>query len=281
MAAKNRLMRDVAAASPHVREDAPMETCADIPLPSRPLRLEWIEAGSLTPNPGNRRRHSPEQSKTIRALLDDPEVGWAGACLFNERTGRLIDGHLRQKSSDPKEPIPVLVGNWSEAAEAKILATLDPVAAMATGDRAAFEALVAQVNADDIWTRDLIDATLNGCDLGDGDDSEDGQGASGPEIPDMELRPFEHYDYVVVLARTTVDWEALCESLQLERVNSSPMVGKTKIGLCRAVDAAKLLRIIRARAGADVPTADTRSESLANTPQVSASAVSAPEPVMA
>ena len=40
-----------------------------------PLRLEWIEAGSLTENPLNWRRHSQEQLQSLRELLDDPEVG--------------------------------------------------------------------------------------------------------------------------------------------------------------------------------------------------------------
>src|SRR3974377_536095 len=96
-----------------------------------PLRLEWIEAGSLTENPLNWRRHSQEQLQSIRELVQDPEVGWAGACLFNKRRGRRIDGHARKEVVDPKTPVPVLVGNWSPEAEAKILATLDPVGAMA------------------------------------------------------------------------------------------------------------------------------------------------------
>ena len=113
-----------------------------------PLRLEWIEAGSLSENPLNWRRHSQEQLEGIRELLQDSEVGWAGACLFNERTGRLVDGHARKQVVDPATPVPVLVGNWSPEAEAKILATLDPVGAMAAGDPAAYAKLVEMVQAD-------------------------------------------------------------------------------------------------------------------------------------
>jgi hypothetical protein len=38
--------------------------------------------------------------------------------------------------------IPVLVGSWSEQDEAKILATLDPIATMAQIDRTALESLL-------------------------------------------------------------------------------------------------------------------------------------------
>ena len=112
------------------------------------LRLEWIEAGSLADNPANWRRHPEPQLNALKGMIADPEVGWAGALLFNERTGRLIDGHARKSIADPKEPLPVLVGNWSEEAEKKILLTLDPLAAMATPDPEALAALLDEVNLD-------------------------------------------------------------------------------------------------------------------------------------
>src|SRR5262245_17079512 len=98
------------------------------------LRLEWVEAGSLTPNPQNWRRHPEGQMSALRGLIADREVGWAGALLYNERTQRLIDGHGRQKIVDPKTLVPVLIGSWSEAAEKRILLTLDPIAGMAVAD---------------------------------------------------------------------------------------------------------------------------------------------------
>jgi len=144
--------------APENRPVAAAPVAAEAP-PKPPLRLEWIEAGSLTENPLNWRRHSQEQLQSLRELLDDPQVGWAGACLYNERTGRLIDGHARREVVDPKTPVPVLVGSWTEEAEAKILATLDPVGAMATGDAAAYQALIARVQADGLWVRDLLHQT--------------------------------------------------------------------------------------------------------------------------
>jgi len=87
--------------------------------PSRPLRLEYVEAGSLADNPRNWRRHPEAQTAALRAVLEDPEIGWAGALLYNERTGRLIDGHDRKRMVDPKTPIPVLIGSWSKRAERK------------------------------------------------------------------------------------------------------------------------------------------------------------------
>ncbi len=109
------------------------------------LRLEYRSPAELAENPRNWRRHPEAQVAALSGVLQ--EVGWAGACLFNERTGRLIDGHARRKVAIEQgtERIPVLVGSWDEATEAKILATLDPLSAMAEADGAALEALLRDV----------------------------------------------------------------------------------------------------------------------------------------
>lgn len=84
----------------------------------------------------------------LRDVLGDPEIGWAGACLYNERTQRLIDGHARKTAVGPATPVPVLVGDWSEAAEKKILLTLDPLAGMATPDPDKLKDLLDDVTLD-------------------------------------------------------------------------------------------------------------------------------------
>lgn len=114
------------------------------------LRLEWVEAGSLEDNPENWRTHPEEQVRAIKNVLDDPEVGWAGACLFNERTRKLLDGHARKNAVDPKTLVPVLIGDWSPEAEAKIMLTLDPIAMMAQQDSERMQALLAKVPQDDV-----------------------------------------------------------------------------------------------------------------------------------
>lgn len=123
-------------------------TTTHVALEKKPnLRLEWRSPAELAENPKNWRRHPDAQ---VQALTDTiSEVGWAGACLYNERTGRLIDGHARRKVAleQGTDQIPVLVGDWSEADEAKILATLDPLAAMANADAQALKALLADVTS--------------------------------------------------------------------------------------------------------------------------------------
>lgn len=93
--------------------------------------------------------HGASQNAAIDAVLSDPELGWAGVLLFNERTGRLVDGHARKQRWQqlrPGEPAPVLIGSWSEAAERKLLATIDPLGDLATIDADAFKALSGDVD---------------------------------------------------------------------------------------------------------------------------------------
>jgi len=97
------------------------------------LRLEWRNREELEDNPKNWRQHPNQQLLALRDII--AEVGWAGALLYNERTGRLIDGHARKKIARKGEKLPVLVGSWTEEEERKILLTLDPIGSMAAADR--------------------------------------------------------------------------------------------------------------------------------------------------
>jgi hypothetical protein len=111
----------------------------------RSLRLEWVTPDSVADNPKNWRRHPELQLSALGSSLD--ECNWAGALLYNEYTSRLIDGHARKEIALKKgiAAVPVLVGSWTPEVEAKILATLDPLAAMAETNAAQLTALLRDV----------------------------------------------------------------------------------------------------------------------------------------
>lgn len=113
------------------------------------LRLEWIDPDQLDEHPENWKTHPDTQVEGLSSVIS--QIGWAGALLFNERTGRLLDGHARKKL-DPKLYVdgkaPVLVGSWTEADERLILATLDPLAAMAQTNEEDFQALLGKLEAE-------------------------------------------------------------------------------------------------------------------------------------
>ena len=127
------------------------------------LRLEYIDVDQLADNPANWRRHGESQIAALKGVLG--EVGWAGACLYNERTERLIDGHARKKVSTGK--VPVLIGSWSEEDELKILATLDPLAAMAEANKDALGRLLHECETENPALQEMLDglAAENGIEL--------------------------------------------------------------------------------------------------------------------
>jgi hypothetical protein len=76
--------------------------------------------------------------------------------LYNERTKRIIDGHARKKISKGK--VPMLIGDWSEEDERKILATLDPLTAMAEASEQALSELLSAST----WASDTLQEMLSG-----------------------------------------------------------------------------------------------------------------------
>jgi DNA modification methylase len=117
-------------------------------LRNRVVGLRVVPAADLQPHLKNFRRHPKHQQSALRGILD--EVGFAGAVLARQDAdGKLvlIDGHLR-KDLLPGEEIPVLITDLSEEEGEKVLATYDPIGAMATSDDAAFSELLKSISSD-------------------------------------------------------------------------------------------------------------------------------------
>lgn len=115
-------------------------------LRNRIKELRWVEAGSLKPNPKNWRTHPEQQQNALKGVL--AEVGIADACIARELEDgslMLIDGHLRAETITTNR-IPVLVLDVDEAEADKLLATLDPLAAMAESDAAKLDELLRNVD---------------------------------------------------------------------------------------------------------------------------------------
>lgn len=109
------------------------------------LRLEYMDPEQLRENPLNWRTHPKEQKEHLKESLD--RVGWAGCILYNERTKRIIDGHLRRNEAiERNEKAPVLIGQWTEAEEKLILASFDPITNMAGIDEKILDSLLGDVS---------------------------------------------------------------------------------------------------------------------------------------
>jgi hypothetical protein len=187
-----------------------------------PLRLEWRTPAELADNPSNWRTHPDTQSEPLTAVIH--QVGWAGAALFNERTGRLIDGHARKKL--PVEclidgKLPVLVGDWSEEQEKTILLTLDPLAALAEANTDALGKLLLSVQNDDPDIRAMLD--------GLGADSAVNIFADGAELPDIN----ETTRHTAIVTYDEEDVPLLESFLEVDQL--PPRLGKAIIERIKAI----------------------------------------------
>jgi DNA modification methylase len=110
----------------------------------------------LVANPRNWRLHPKHQSDALAGVL--AEVGWVQEVTVNQRSGFVVDGHLRVAlaASRHELAVPVRYVDLDDAEEALILATLDPIGALATADSDTLSALLAGLEPADEAVRNLL-----------------------------------------------------------------------------------------------------------------------------
>ena len=203
-------------------------------IQDRVRELRRVPAGELRRNVKNWRKHPPGQRSALGHMLK--EIGFVGAVIAREVDGQLelLDGHLRAEEA-ADTPIPVLIVDLNDAEADKVLATFDPLGGMAVTDVEALASLIKAVELDDnAELRKLL--TDMQADL----EIEEEEDETPAEVPGMALQPHEHYDYLVVLASTTHEWNSLCDLLELKTVQR-----RKRIGICRAIRANKLIALLR------------------------------------
>lgn len=117
---------------------------------NRVSELKYIKAGLLDPHPGNWRNHGEDQVGAMVGVLTDVGIADALKAYYSPRNSNrltIIDGHLRQGVA-PDTLWPVLILDVTDAEADYILATHDPLSAMAQADTGALDALLASVRSD-------------------------------------------------------------------------------------------------------------------------------------
>lgn len=106
-----------------------------------------VPPGELVANDRNWRSHPDSQKQALKGAIED--VGYIRSVTVNQRTGRIIDGHLRVKLAiETGQPtIPVEYVDLSEEEETLALATIDPLSALAEANRDRLQVLLAEVRA--------------------------------------------------------------------------------------------------------------------------------------
>lgn len=143
----------------------------------------------LLANPRNFRIHPKNQQDALSGVLN--EIGWIQSVIVNERTGFVIDGHLRVALAiSHREPeIPVVYVDLSDEEEALALASIDPISAMAATDKELLDSLLRDVSSADAGVQQMLSdlAEKNGLHF-DGDQSEIAElGSEEPASPSRTL----------------------------------------------------------------------------------------------
>jgi DNA modification methylase len=110
----------------------------------------------LLAHPLNFRTHPKHQQDALSGVLTD--VGVVQNIIVNERTGHVVDGHLRislaMRQNQPT--VPVTYVDLSESEEALVLATLDPISALAGADRDKLDELLRDVSTGDAAVMQML-----------------------------------------------------------------------------------------------------------------------------
>ena len=111
----------------------------------------------LLANPANWRIHPKAQQAALAGVLG--EVGWVQSVIVNQRTGHLVDGHMRVNLAlrDGVASVPVVYVDLSLEEESLILATMDPISGMAVTDAEQLAALLADVSPTSADVQAMLD----------------------------------------------------------------------------------------------------------------------------
>lgn len=143
---------------------------------SRIVGEDDVAPASLMANPMNWRTHGKAQLRALSGLLT--EVGWVQRVVVNQRTGHIVDGHARVSLAVQRRDasVPVVYVDLSPDEEKLVLASLDPIGAMADTDRDMLDRLLDEVRTDDDALRDLLNSVAKrGGDAADEDDTDGGK----------------------------------------------------------------------------------------------------------
>lgn len=142
-------------------------------------------------NPANWRVHPANQRSALAGSLDS--VGWVQQVLVNRSTGYVVDGHARVALAIERdeEAVPVLYVELTEDEERTVIATLDPIGAMAGADRERLDALLRGLEPADQALGNLVErlARENEIDLRRAGLTEPDDAPPAPQTAEVYVKP--------------------------------------------------------------------------------------------
>jgi hypothetical protein len=123
---------------------------------NRIVRHAEVAPDQLLANSKNWRVHPKHQRDALAGVVD--EVGWVQEIIVQDGTDTVVDGHLRVSLAlERSEPvIPVTYVDLEDHEVDLVLATLDPLAAMATTDTEKLDELLRDVQTGEAAVQEML-----------------------------------------------------------------------------------------------------------------------------
>jgi len=215
--------------------------------------IQEIPFSKVNPAPYNpRERLTPadHEYQTIKNSVH--EFGLVELPVWNKRTSNLVSGHTRLdilKSDGEKASLFIVVDLPADREKALNVTLNNPNVAGRWND-ASLASLLREIEQGmpDLYDgldmapfTEEVDLPLRG---GMEETEPDLEEGIGP--PDMELLPYEHYDYIVLFFKDSRDFLAAADNFGIQKVKVPGYVGKKTIGLGRVVDGGGYVKKIQA-----------------------------------
>jgi len=209
-----------------------------------------VPVAEILANPRNARVHGWAQEEALAAVLE--RVGIIQNVVINQRTGRLVDGHLRLALAVRRgeATLPATIVDLDETEEALVLATFDPLGALAEVDAGKLDALLREVQVDSAALQELLADLRETAGLEDEAEGDGERGAAdGETLIDQAIQLAPQREYVVIVCDAAAEFEELKRVLALQAVRRGgyrPGSAFDAVGTERVVPAERVIRAIAA-----------------------------------
>lgn len=219
-----------------------------------PFEVRMVSHELINPAPYNPKIEltpRDQEWQEIEQSLD--RWGTIDPLVWNETTGTLVGGHtrLRIRSHQGFKSSPCSIVHIEDLAEEMALNRAldgmrgrpDPVKLTAVLE--AIEARRPDLYDSLGLNRAAKEIPVSSKTIGGGKSTTADEHLVGP--PAMDLMPYEHYDYVMLVFSDQRDFAAAVDHFGLKQVSAPEYVGQKAIGLGRVVDGGKYLEMMRSR----------------------------------
>lgn len=195
----------------------------------------------LKPHPENPNQHSETQVAMLADLIRT--VGWRYPIIVSKRSGFIVSGHARLLAAERLDlnKVPIDIQDY-DSAEDELLQLLgdNKLPELAQRDKRKEAALLEKLRSKNVNTilagykPKELDEILKKVQMP--------KSSSEDMIPEMEIYPHEHYDYIVLVFKNDYDWINALQVFGIENVKYGASLKSKRIGIGRVIDGARILQ---------------------------------------